>query len=403
MARILVTDSHLGSAVAVIRSLARRGHHVLAASPEPYSPGSYSRYAAETLRYPSPSEHATATAAALIDIVRDRAVDLLIPVTDEVILPIREVHERFADHCIVACAPDPGFTLARDKVATLKLGASIGIPTPRMVVAADAAAARDLAGTLRWPVVVKPQVSREAKKDGSIATLRVAYADDIEDLERRIAALEGLCPAVVQEYCAGTPIGVELLMHEGRPLAAFQHRRLREVPITGGASSLRESMPLDPGLLRQAVRLLEALEWTGLAMVEFKVGPDGPRLMEINGRIWGSLPLAVRAGMDFPARLADMHLSGPPPAGTPMATSYEVGVRSRNLELDVLWVASVLRRTRRYPFLPAPRRRDALLASLGWFSPADGYDILALRDPWPGFAEFARIAKKLPRKVSHAE
>jgi predicted ATP-grasp superfamily ATP-dependent carboligase len=403
MARILVTDSHLGSAVAVIRSLARRGHHVVAASPEPYSPGSYSRHAAETHRDPAPSQDATAAGAALLEIVRERGVDLLVPVTDEVILPILEVRDRFGEQCIVAAAADPAFTLARDKVATLELAASVGIPTPRTAVVADTAAARDLAGTLRWPVVVKPQVSRVATKDGSIATVRVAYADDTEDLERRIAAFEGLCPAVVQEYCAGTPIGVELLMHEGRPLAAFQHRRLREVPITGGASSLRESMPLDPGLLRQSVRLLEALEWTGLAMVEFKVGPDGPRLMEINGRIWGSLPLALRAGMDFPARLADMHLSGPPPAGAPLATSYEIGVRSRNLELDVLWVASVLRRRRRYPFLPAPRRREALVAGLGWLSPADGYDILALRDPWPGLAELARIAKKLPRKVSRAE
>jgi predicted ATP-grasp superfamily ATP-dependent carboligase len=192
-------------------------------------------------------------------------------------------------------------------------------------------------------------------------------------------------------------------MHEGRPLAAFQHRRLREVPITGGASSLRESVPLDAGLLRQSVRLLEALEWTGVAMVEFKVGRGGPRLMEINGRIWGSLPLAVRAGMDFPARLAEMYLSGPPPADAPMATRYEVGVRSRNLELDVLWVASVLRRKRRYPFLPAPRRREAVAAGLRWLSPADGYDILALRDPGPGLAELARIARKLPRKVSNAE
>src|SRR5215218_3765903 len=304
MARILVTDSHLGSAVAVIRSLARRGHHVIAASAEPQSPGSYSRHAAEMLRYPSPSDAAAATGAALLEIVRDRGVDLLIPVTDDVILAIREARDRFAEQCIVALAPDPAFTLARDKVATLELAASLGIPTPRTAVIADAAAACDLEGTLRWPVVVKPQVSRVATHDGSIATLRVAYADDMEDLRRRIAAFERFCPAVVQEYCAGVAIGVELLMHEGRPLAAFEHRRLREVPITGGASSLRESVPLDADLLRQSVRLLESLEWTGVAMVEFKVGSDGPRLMEINGRIWGSLPLAVRAGMDFPVRLA---------------------------------------------------------------------------------------------------
>ena len=72
MARILVTDSHLGSAVAAIRSLSRRGHHVITASSEQHSPGAYSRHAAEMLRYPSPSEDAVATGAALLEIVRAR-------------------------------------------------------------------------------------------------------------------------------------------------------------------------------------------------------------------------------------------------------------------------------------------------------------------------------------------
>ena len=62
----------------------------------------------------------------------------------------------------------------------------------------------------------------------------------------------------------------------------------------------------------------------------------------------------------------------------------------------------MLRRKRRYPFLPAPPRREALMAGLGWLSPADGYDILALNDPGPGLVELARIARKLPRKVSNA-
>ena len=63
--------------------------------------------------------------------------------------------------------------------------------------------------------------------------------------------------------------------------------------MTGGASSYRESVALDARLLEDSVRLLQALRWTGLAMVEFKVGADGYHLMEINGRVWGSLPLAV--------------------------------------------------------------------------------------------------------------
>jgi predicted ATP-grasp superfamily ATP-dependent carboligase len=206
---------------------------------------------------------------------------------------------------------------------------------------------------------------------------------------------------LLQEYYRGSGQGVELLMHQGRPLAAFQHKRLREVPVNGGASAFRESVPLEPDLYRHSVRLLEALNWTGLAMVEFKVGTEGPKLMEINGRVWGSLPLAVRSGMDFPARLAELYLYGSPDE-TPTASRYRVGVRARNLELDMVWIASVLRGKRRYPFLGMPSRRQGLAALLGLLNPASKFDILSLEDPGPGLAEIVKIVGKFRSKLKEA-
>jgi predicted ATP-grasp superfamily ATP-dependent carboligase len=211
----------------------------------------------------------------------------------------------------------------------------------------------------------------------------------------------GRTDVLLQRYVTGDGHGVELLMAAGRPLAAFQHHRLREVPITGGASSFRESVALDPALLDASVRLLGELSWTGLAMVEFRVGPDGPSLMEVNGRIWGSLPLAVKAGMDFPAQMADLFLDGPPLEG-PVDTDYRIGVRSRNLSLDVVWIGSTLRRRRRYPYLGAPRRREAVAAAAGLLRPSDGYDLLEADDPGPGLAELRGLAGKLRSKVGDA-
>ena len=51
---------------------------------------------------------------------------------------------------------------------------------------------------------------------------------------------------------------------------------------------------------------MRALNWKGIAMVEWKVDPrDGrPKLMEVNPRFWGSLELAVRSGVDFPVLYA---------------------------------------------------------------------------------------------------
>jgi predicted ATP-grasp superfamily ATP-dependent carboligase len=250
--------------------------------------------------------------------------------------------------------------------------------------------------------VLKPRRSRVYRDGGSVERYEVSYAQDAAALAEEMRRLEGRSDVLLQKYYRGEGQGVELLTYRGRPLAAFQHRRLREVPITGGASSFRESVPLDPVLYDYSVRLLAALEWTGLAMVEFKLGKEGPRLMEINGRIWGSLPLAVKSGMDFPARMAELYLRNPPEADGPPDTTYALGVRSRNLDLEILWIGSALRGTQRFQSLPLPGRRQALAAALRLLYPGDGFDVLARDDPRPGMAEIARIAAKLRRKLGDA-
>lgn len=399
MARVVVTDAHLGSAVSVIRSLGRAGHHVIAAGADATSPGFYSRYAREHVRYPSPGRDPTATAEALLDYVTRRRVDLLVPVTDDVILPIIRRRDRFEAHCTLALAKPRALATSLDKRATVELAQRLGVPTPRSALVRTAEEARRQAGEIGWPVVLKPQASRVLRGNQPLAGMNVAYAGGYAGLLRIMREFEGRCPVLLQDYYPGEGCGVELLAWRGRPLAALQHRRLREVPVTGGASSFRETVPLDPVLYEHCVRLIDALGWTGLIMVEFKVGEEGPRLMEINGRIWGSLPLAVKAGMDFPARMAELFLSGPPADG-PVDAEYRLGVRSRNLELDVVWVASVLRARRRFPFLPMPARRAALRTGVRLFSATDGFDTHEPGDPLPGLAEVVRIGGRLPGKVA---
>ena len=168
--------------------------------------------------------------------------------------------------------------------------------------------------------------------------------------------------------------------------------------MTGGASSLRESVALDPVLFGHASRLLAALRWSGLAMVEFRVTPDGPELMEINGRVWGSLPLAVRAGMDFPGRLAELLLDGTPAEGPPV-TEYRAGVRARNLRLEISWIGAVATGRRRYLELPWPRRTAAVGAALSLLDPRIEDDHFVRSDLGPGLALAAGIGREAIRKV----
>lgn len=372
---------------------------MIASDSDPKSLGFRSRFVHGTFVYPKPESDPQALVTALQEAVRQWQVDLIIPVTDAIILPLSAARSQFADHCALAIPEADALAVATDKRQTVQLAESLGVPTPQTSLVHTVAEAVANGQELGWPLVLKPQVSRLYRKD-SIEAFEVSYAQTVDDLAKQMARFENLCPVLLQEYYPGEGHGVELLMHEGRPLAAFQHKRLREVPINGGASALRESVALDPQLYDYAVRLLQALKWTGLAMVEFKVGKRGPSLMEINGRVWGSLPLAVRSGMDFPARLAELYLSGPPAAGAP-CQAYRVGTRARNLELDILWIAAVLNGKQRYPFLRMPARHQAVRAFFELFHPAYKFDILSWEDPLPGVAEIFKISRKLYGKVKH--
>jgi predicted ATP-grasp superfamily ATP-dependent carboligase len=395
---VLVTDASRGSAVAFIRSLGQRGWRVTAADFDPASAGFRSRYTTRRLLYPRPTDHPDAVVEAILEAVARDGIDLVIPVTDEVGLPLADARASFEGITTLALPEPEALAMAHDKGATIALAERLGVPIPatRSVPAGgDALAA---AAALGYPVVVKPTVSRALLVDGTIGSYAVAYAADPDELRRRMEAI-GSTSVLLQRWLPGVGLGVELLMDRGRPIAAFQHRRLRESPPTGGASALRESVDLDPDLYDRAVQMLSALRWTGLAMVEFRRGPDGiGHLMEINGRVWGSLPLAVRAGMDFPGRLADLLLEDRPAAPPPVATDYRRGVRSRNLRLELGWIGAVLGGRRRYPYLPWPGRAASLGAMASLLDPRIGDDLMSRSDPGPGVAQLGSIARDVLRR-----
>jgi biotin carboxylase len=98
-------------------------------------------------------------------------------------------------------------------------------------------------------------------------------------------------------------------------LAEFMHRRLHEVPHSGGVSSLRKSW-WHPDIRNDALDKLMSLGWEGVAMMEYRWDPvsDQFYLMEMNGRFWGSLHLPLYAGVDFPRLLLDaFHDRSPEP------------------------------------------------------------------------------------------
>jgi predicted ATP-grasp superfamily ATP-dependent carboligase len=397
--RVLVTDAGRGSGMAVIRSLGRRGIGVVAADSSRLSPGFVSKYVIGRVVYPSPDSGADGTVSALVKGAKEHGVDLVVPVGEDIVVLLSDARDAFPQRARLALPDSASLEIVRDKLETVELAARVDVPTPRTALARDADEALAQTSDFRWPIVLKPRASRAVRPGGTVDAFGVTYAADRHELAERMQEFEGRSAVLLQEYCVGEGHGIGLLTDSGRPLAAFQHRRLREVPFTGGPSSLRESVALDKRLLDYSLRLLGALEWTGPAMVEFKVERDQAQLMEINGRLWGSLALAVKSGVDFPGKLVDLYLGRGERLSAP-TLKYAVGVRSRDIGLELTWIGSVLGRSRPYPFLPSPRRREAVRAALRLLDPRDGFDVMSVRDPLPGLAEVMTIVRKVSRRIA---
>lgn len=396
--RVLVTDAGRASALAVIRSLGRAGHTVVAADTGPSTVGGASRYCAATATYPSPfTAGVAATARGVAEIADAHAVDVVVPVTDDVLVPLLHPGAALPDGCVLAAAPPDAVEAAASKVATVRRARSLGIPVPDDEVIRDPEAAEGVVDRLGAPVVVKPDRSRVVGVDGRLRKGSVCYAWSDEDVAR---AADAAGQAVLaQRHHGGTGCGIGLVLLRGRPLVAVQHRRLHEVPVSGGASALRETVDPDPDLLHDACALLGDMGWTGAAMVELKVGPTGAALMEVNGRLWGSLPLALRAGCDVPRVLLEAHLDEGAWAGRGLDTGYERGVRARNLDLELVWIGSVLASRRRAEALVTVPRRDGLAAARDLLRRGQGDDLHAPDDRRPVLAGARRAVAHAARKV----
>jgi predicted ATP-grasp superfamily ATP-dependent carboligase len=393
--RILVTDSERGSATAVIRALSRAGYEVFAGSTNKYSAGGLSKHTKQSIVYPRPASDPQSFAEAILNAVSAHHIDLVIPVTDETILPLDHIRASFPPHCRIAISESDSLRLATDKLLTVELANKLGIPTPPGRHVTTLSEAIITAESIGYPVVIKPVSSKEHAQN-KITSFRVEYANNENELRHHSATISSPHGVIIQRRVEGVGCGVEILADRGKIQAAFQHERLREVPLTGGTSSMRISRKINPELYQYTERLIKSMNWTGLAMVEFKVGPDGPWLMEINGRIWGSLPLAIEAGMDFPLKLVKLFEQTLPKS---LDTDYQHGLRCRNLVLDIKWATLVLigRQTPWGTQLPRLASLQVLKDLLPFRS---RWDTWKLNDPLPGLASIwhlfhRQITKKL--------
>lgn len=382
---ILVTDGEQRSSLAVVRSLGRYGHRVLVSAHRRGSLAGASRYAARELIVPSPLDDNEAFVRETVELCKRENIRAVIPTTDTALLALLPARDRLAP-AVLPVGSEDAYRAASDKAHLLEVAPQFGIAIPRQAIVSSASESATV--NLDFPVVIKPSrsVSDESSQIRRLGTVR--YATDRTELEQVLNSVsKESYPLLVQERIVGPGLGVFLLLWQGAEVAAFSHRRLREKPPGGGVSVYSESIALDPGLAARSRALLSHLGFEGVAMVEYKVRRDTgvPYLMEVNGRFWGSLQLAIDAGVDFPQLLVSAAVDGQVPT-RPTATP---GVRLRWWWGDFDHLLARFRRSDASLALPpdAATRWETLRDFLRVRRPGDRNQVLRLDDLGPAVRE----------------
>lgn len=360
--RVLILDGFWNKALAAARSLGRRGWFVAVGERTRCAPAMFSRYCRRRFIHPAPDAHPMEFLAALEQELAKHGYDVLLPMELSTQLLITTHRSRLERWVRIPFADADLARRVHDKGALAVFAGAHGIAIPATFTPGGMEDAVDMAAELPYPVLVKPRQS-----SGGRGIVRVDREAEFPAAYARVHACH---PVPIVQEClprGGSALGVAVLLNfSSEPKASFAYRRLREYPVDGGPSTVRESLQ-DPELQESAERLLSLLGWTGVAMVEFKTDlRDGkPKLLEVNPRFWGSLHHAIICGVDFPFLLCRLAMEGDVARVEP----YRVGVRTRSLLPGDLM-----------HFLKSPRRFH-LQPGLTDFSIPD--DVLSAEDPWP--------------------
>jgi len=397
--RVLVLDGNQNQSVASVRSLANAGHRVWVGESISWSKAGWSNSCHRTFQYPSPQQNGEAFVQRIAELACEEPGTLVLPMTEATTLPISAQRDiLFAAGARLALPEHEDLLRAFDKSETTKLANSLGIAVPRSVLVSDLEQARQVSQCIEYPVVLKPRTSEEISAQGKVrASGRPRYASNSDEFVLAFQAIRQRTKAVlVQQYVEGQGAGYFALMRNGELRAEFAHRRIRDVHPTGSGSAVRVSVAPHREIREASLAILQALNWHGVAMVEYRWQEGKPPVfLEVNGRFWNSLPLACYAGVDFPALLAVMAETG----DVEPVIKYREGVRCRWFLGDFRHLIEVWRGAPR-GFPGSYPGRLATLAAMLTPVPGTVHDLFTWTDPMPEVGDWRNFVRRLGHSKS---
>lgn len=301
---ILIPDAHAMGSLACIRSLGRAGHRIVASSTSASAIGLQSTFVS-VAALQQPYTSLESFLPWLDDLIERERVEIIIP-TEGFLLAIMGCLDLYKSK-LPGTKFNDGFYRAFSKFDLFETFLGPGAPfemrrhLPPTALIDDANQSLAALEGGQGPFYLKAD-SRYARSapDSLVMPIR-----DIEGVRKALPEqLARYSKFIIQSHVAGQGVGVFFLRWGGKIRAQFMHRRLHEVPLEGGVSSLRESW-WNNDIFQDALARVHFLDWEGVCMFEYRWDEETKTfsLLELNARFWGSLHLPIYAGVDFPALL----------------------------------------------------------------------------------------------------
>jgi carbamoyl-phosphate synthase large subunit len=288
--RILITGAGGAAAISVWKSLGSE-HELHMADMDPLATGLYLVPADRRLIIPRGDDPQLVTV--LHEACKARRIDALLPTVDAELAPLAAVRERFESIGVqLPISPVECLRICRDKQLLLdKVKGIVPIPDSQPLIQAVA----DRVDS--FPLLVKPRSGA-----GSRGVARITCREDLDAVPKDGSFL-------LQEFLPGEEYSVDVYVRrDGRVIGAVPRERMK---VDSGIAIVSRTINL-PEVIDAAVKTAEAIGIRGTANVQFKRAADGVfKLLEVNPRYPGTLPLTSAAGIDMPKLMAD-ELAGKP-------------------------------------------------------------------------------------------
>ncbi|MDQ1674001.1 MAG: hypothetical protein QOC98_2563 [Frankiaceae bacterium] len=343
--RVLIVEDGLGPhPLVAARSFGEAGWTVGVGSPVREGRAVSSRHVSAWHPVPPAETDERTFVAATVAAIETGRYDLVFGADDVEVLALSAARDELAARGAIFPYPAHDVVVATiDKLAVTGAAERAGVPVPRTRDAASGLLPDDLT----YPAVVKARLHwtpGTADVPARLERAICATPQEVAEAVTRMLAAGG-SPIVQERIDGGLGALTLLLDRDGQVRARLQQEAERISPFWHNSVAAR-TVPVDEDLVERVVGMLRDLGWWGLVNLQFllpggtwvaSTGDAAGRLIDVNGRFYGSIALARAAGLDLPLLWGKLALehgdSARYPAGP--ALTGRAGVRYQSLEEDL--------------------------------------------------------------------